>query len=220
LVRLENTGNWTVFVRVNTQVPEFRFFKSNTEGESKPELGYNLFTLEDIVKRAGWSFDEVRDKGAVILGKVYYACNLDIHNGRNCRPHIDFFRVDVEQNGLHTFSSGFNFRFIRNQTPSSRTLVKVYGIRLLFERSLTASKFDLTATSTTIGAGLALLSVATVVTDFLLQYCIPRSPAYRKNKFEVLSHPSDARDMLPYFSIHPESKEPLLTQDKEEKKVH
>jgi len=90
-------------------------------------------------------------------------------------------------------SPGYNFRYTTNyflqQTVVNETilveyrdLTKLYGIRFLFILSGTGRKFAIVPLMVSIGSGLSLLTLATVFSDFLLLYILPRRKYYQEVK--------------------------------------
>ena len=73
---------------------------------------------------------------------------------------------------MQTFSTGFNFYEVFNNPsdPNTRTVTKRYGIKLEFGVSGRAGQFSAVATMIALGSGLALLSIASIVTDFVLSH--------------------------------------------------
>eukprot|EP00475_Leptophrys_vorax_P039222 TRINITY_DN7045_c0_g1_i1.p1 TRINITY_DN7045_c0_g1~~TRINITY_DN7045_c0_g1_i1.p1 ORF type:complete len:388 (-),score=93.47 TRINITY_DN7045_c0_g1_i1:379-1542(-) len=187
-VNFSNVNKWTLFIRTNAYWPDYNFGRSNTENGGKPTLGVNLFTLEDMVGRTGYQFNDVTQKGAVILISMKFDCNLD-NPKEDCEPSFTFTRVDIS--GSDTFSEGFNYRYVRrvNEYPldspqANRNLYKVTGLRILLELSGVARKFSIAALSTTIGAGLSFLAVATIVADFVMQNVLKEKDLYKDSKFQ------------------------------------
>ena len=99
-------------------------------------------------------------------------CSLNTWNTRNCEPTISFQRVDPTGEGV--VSTGENFRRTREYYDSegvlTRDLIKLYGIRLLIKPQGVGAKFNFSTLIVTIGSGLALLSIATLVSDYTLAY--------------------------------------------------
>jgi len=99
-------------------------------------------------------------------------CSLNAWNTRNCEPTISFQRVDPTGEGV--VSTGENFRRTREYYDSggvlTRDLIKLYGIRLLIKPQGVGAKFNFSTLIVTIGSGLALLSIATLVSDYTLAY--------------------------------------------------
>ena len=99
-------------------------------------------------------------------------------------PKYSFSRFDVPYN-QNSSASGFNFRFadkyqVEGQTY--RTLVKAYGIRLIIIVDGKAGQFNMMPLLLTLGSGLGLLSLATIVTDLILLNLMQNKKLYREIK--------------------------------------
>ncbi|CAG6006349.1 unnamed protein product [Menidia menidia] len=139
---LKNAENFTIYIKNFIRFPKFTFAKSNileTNDRSYlkkcryDELRHPycpIFSLGDIIKKAGSTFQDLATSGASIDVVIKWDCDLD---KGSCHPQYSFTRLD---NGLsnNSIARGFNFRharYFRNAAgESSRMLYKVYGIRL------------------------------------------------------------------------------------------
>ena len=96
-----------------------------------------------------------------------------------CLPQFTVVRLDNPD----SWSYGFNYRYVNKYwgTPAwgnttgdgpthYRDLVKVFGVRFLFQVNGQGGKFNFVSLTTSLGAGLGLLGIATIICDFLLQY--------------------------------------------------
>jgi len=107
-----------------------------------------------------------------------------------CRPQWSFSRIDE--------GDGFNFRSIRylNKNSTTREIRKLYGINVVVDIYGRAGQFDVVSLLTAIGAGLGLLTLATIVADFLLNTIWPRRELFLHDKFLTvnLEHEADIKD--------------------------
>ena len=129
---------------------------------------------------------------------------------QTCSPEIPFV-IDRVDNPLAELSSGYNMRWISavnhfttpnakrmNMTnmfplnpphncrfdmnnPETRMLTKAYGPRLRIQFSGMGRRFDVVMFSQTIGAGIALLGIAVVITDAFAKYI----PGFKKKKYDL-----------------------------------
>jgi len=188
---------FTVFLKVNARFKRFGVLLSNSVthdlSDSSLTKGYNLFTVEDILRQAKTNVSSIARKGAIILCTITYDCNLD--NGiRYCEDHpkFTFLRIDDVEG---TLSSGYNFRspaydydHVSNINSSvARILKKYMGLRILFVLEAHAGKFDLSTLTITLGSGLALLGLATIGTDCFMTYVIKYHEKYDKGRASYLS---------------------------------
>ena len=71
------------------------------------------------------------------------------------------------------------------KNPDTRALVKAVGPRIRVQITGQGRRFDLEQTTTVVGAGVALMGIATVVVDVLLLYVLPRRTRYFGLKYTV-----------------------------------
>jgi hypothetical protein len=130
-------------------------------------------------------------------------CDFD-KSKSDCVPSIHFVRLDDPNSKL---SSGFNFRSIEymHDPLDSRQLTKHYGVRLLVLISGVGRQFDIAALFTAIGAGIGLLSVATLVADFIATNVLHNKNVYRQAKFkevEVTEEEAQAKAAQDEYEKH------------------
>jgi hypothetical protein len=200
---LHNIGNFTVFVKADVRFPDFRISRTNTldkNDDGKPIMGYNLFTVNEILQEAtkGGIKDvsEIADDGAIIMMRSQWNCNFDKPK-RRCKPEWKFSRIDGEKN---TISTGFNYRTV-SYDPSGerRRLRKLFGIRIVFLQSGVGGRFDFAALTVTFGAGLSFLGIASLITDIVLESCLPESKKYSRAKMhsvQPVGAPTDDKSRL------------------------
>eukprot|EP00483_Globobulimina_turgida_P004679 UN04688 len=119
--------------------------------------------------------------GAILLMVIDWTCNLD-YKIDECIPRFTVDRIDNEGDGV--VKEGYNFRAVSYDPVSTvRELKKLYGIRIAFTISGTAGQFSIVALTTTFGAGIAYLGIATILTDLILTYFTSHSTEYRRAKY-------------------------------------
>ncbi|XP_071945266.1 P2X purinoceptor 4-like isoform X2 [Antedon mediterranea] len=213
---LADAQHFTVLIKNSVSYPKFNFEKRNiAESDNKTYLTtckYNsvtdpfcpVFRLRDIVKETNEDFNTIAYQGGVIAIFVNWDCNLD-KSWDACRPKYSFRRLD---NKNAKIAKGYNFRFgkfyVKNHTEY-RTLTKAYGI--LFEVIVTgtAGKFNFIPLTTNLGAGLALLSIATVMCDIITFYILKKGNYYKSKKYLYVEN-ADSDEYNPYHRIHDASK--------------
>jgi hypothetical protein len=116
------------------------------------------------------------------LCSAVWDCDFDKPE-EDCNAHNTFVRLDDPRSRL---SSGFNFRSVEylHDKYGARQLTKHYGVRLLVLISGVGRKFDIVALLTAIGAGIGLLSVATLVSDFIATNVLANRDVYKQAKFK------------------------------------
>ena len=197
---MQGVDEWTLFVRLYGEFAKFGESFDNANGTSLVE-GYNLFSVRDLLGRAGIEYDTIRSGGVDLLMQFALDCNLD--SSEQCVPALTVARVEAEDSEL---SKGFNERtailFSQLQgnatdgsaeTKLARELWKRYGIKVRILLTGQARRFDAVVAATRLGAGLALLSVATVIADLLILYVLPRRSEYYSHKFDevYINHDHD-----------------------------
>ncbi|XP_047614103.1 P2X purinoceptor 1 isoform X2 [Phacochoerus africanus] len=148
-----------------------------------------VFNLGYVVQESGQNFSTLAEKGGVVGITIDWNCDLDWHV-RHCKPVYEFHGLYEEKK----LSPGFNFRFARHFVENGtnhRHLFKVFGIRFDILVAGKAGKFDIIPTMTTIGSGIGIFGVATVLCDLLLLHILPRRHYYKQKKFKY------AEDMGP-----------------------
>uniref|UniRef100_A0A7S2TPR3 Purinergic receptor n=1 Tax=Lotharella oceanica TaxID=641309 RepID=A0A7S2TPR3_9EUKA len=169
--------NFSVFIRLNVQFPAFGI--TLTTGKT-PSPGLSLFLISDMISNAcngqACDFEDIRQRGAVLLAKAEYNCDEDT-NEKDCYPDWEFSRIDE--------GDGFNFRTVQytDDSGKERILRKMYGIRVVVKIYGQAGKFNIVNLLVALGAGLGLLSVASITADFLLQNCWPKREKFLHDKF-------------------------------------
>ena len=102
----------------------------------------------------------------------------------HCNPKYKFSRIDGQSNSI---SNGFNFRSVNYDTMADyRLLRKLIGIRVIMVVDGQGGKFDIPTLTLTFGAGLAYLSVAKIITDYVLENFLPNSQKYDKMKNQMV----------------------------------
>ena len=195
---LENVGNFTVFLRTDVRFPGMRdkfgrtFDVTNANG-TEPTPGWNLFTLDEILRMGGTRYEDVKDAGADVQMNIYYDCDLDSAL-EACTPRMPFevMRIDTADSAL---SHGYNARWLsaakRAGGPAfpkhadTRALVKASGPRIRVSITGVGRRFDLGQLTTVVGAGVALMGIATAAVDVLLLYVLPKRARYFGLKYQV-----------------------------------
>ena len=203
LAPLENVGNFTVFLRTDVRFPGMRdkfgrtFDVTNANG-TEPTLGWNLFTLDEILTMGGVRYEDIKATGADLQMNIYYDCDLD-NALEACVPRMPFevMRIDTADSSL---SHGYNARWLSavkgdgpkaskgtkfDENADTRALVKASGPRIRVSITGVGRRFDLEQLTTVVGAGVALMGVATAVVDVLLLYVLPKRAKYFGLKYQT-----------------------------------
>ncbi|CAB4008602.1 P2X purinoceptor 4-like [Paramuricea clavata] len=199
---LQQAINFTILIKNTVQFPSFGVRVRNiNDNQNKSYLTRCQYSSDKenrlcpIIKLKT-IFDEISDtafedaaiKGGIVAIRIKWDCNLD-HDISDCLPHYSFSRMD---NADALIAKGYNFRFatydVENNTQY-RTLIKAYGIRFVILVDAKAGKFDIIPLLRNLGAGLALLSVATVMCDICVLYLLKKKYFYRNKKYQYVDDP-------------------------------
>ncbi|XP_049619162.1 P2X purinoceptor 4a isoform X2 [Syngnathus scovelli] len=177
---LASAEKFTVLIKNNIRFPAFNFIRRNI----LPEMNASylrgcqranhslcpIFTLGDIVNRAGENFSTLAVEGGVIGIQIKWDCNLD-HLTRHCLPAYSFRRLDQRESNK-TLYPGFSFRFARYKPVNGveeRTLYKAYGIRFDIMVFGQAGKFSIIQLILYIGSTLSYYALTTVLMDWVIR---------------------------------------------------
>ena len=107
-----------------------------------------------------------------------------------CGPLFDalFSRLDDPHSKI---APGLNYRRAEYYGDNARTLYKTYGIHLIVNVHGEARKFSLIPLLLNLGAGLALLSVTTVICDMIVLH-LHKDRLYYQDKKYLTVHAEDA----------------------------
>jgi len=188
---LEQSNQFTVLIKNQIYFPKFDKQRSNIlvsqnesylngcmNGEEHPFCP--VFTLGYIVEAAGQNYSEIAFKGGVINVDINWSCDLDHEFLSHCRPEYKFSRLDDPEAKI---ARGWNFRHADYFNENKRTLYKSYGINFVVNVHGEARKFSFIPTLLNLGAGLALLSVATIICDIVVLYCLKNRLYYQEKKY-------------------------------------
>ncbi|XP_045343630.1 P2X purinoceptor 1 isoform X1 [Leopardus geoffroyi] len=203
---LQEAENFTLFIKNSISFPRFKVNRRNLVEEVDAAYMRTclyhkalhplcpVFKLGYVVQESGQNFSTLAEKGGVVGITIDWNCDLDWRI-QHCKPIYEFHGLYEEKN----LSPGFNFRFARHFVENGtnhRHLFKVFGIRFDILVDGKAGKFDIIPTMTTIGSGIGIFGVATVLCDLLLLHILPKRHYYKQKKFKY------AEDMGPGAGEH------------------
>jgi len=180
-VTVDGVDEWSLFVRLNAEFSAFDK-KMNTAAD-KLHPGLNQWLIKDILANASVTMDDVRSKGAIVLMKATFDC--DFNEDDKCIPTWEMSRLDKTFEG-QSFSTGFNYYEKIQVSETERIINKRYGLKVEINVSGQGGKFSIVQCGIALGSGIGLLSVASLVTDFLLQN-VCKSQKYIERKFDDLA---------------------------------
>jgi len=215
---LQGSESFTVLIKNHIYFPKFDKQRSNilssqnetylstcTHDEEHPFCP--IFKLGYIVEAAGQNYSDIAFKGGVINIDIKWNCDLDHDFLSHCRPNYQFSRLDDPDAKI---AKGWNFRYANYFNENKRTLFKAYGINFVVNVHGEARKFSLIPTLLNLGAGLALLSVATIICDIVVLYCHKNREYYQDKKYLNV----DGEDAFKGFKNFT-NENPAYTQDSE-----
>ncbi|XP_068124611.1 P2X purinoceptor 1 isoform X2 [Hyperolius riggenbachi] len=186
--------NFTLFIKNSINFPRHKVNRQNlVESVTSDYLKKCLYDTEKdplcpvfrlgyIVEQTGQKFSDLAYKGGTIGIIIDWQCDLDWPL-KYCKPTYKFHGLHDENSA----SQGFNFRHARYYKENGirkRTLFKVFGIRFDVLVNGEGGKFDIIPTMTTIGSGIGIFGVATVVCDLMLLHILPKRNYYKEKKFK------------------------------------
>ncbi|XP_069082785.1 P2X purinoceptor 1-like isoform X1 [Pleurodeles waltl] len=187
--------NFTLLIKNSISFPEFNVTRRNlvesVTNDYLENCNYHtetdplcpIFRLGYIVSESRQQFASLALEGGTLGIIIEWQCDLD-WDIKFCKPIYRFVRLDNPQ---YRVSKGFNFRYARYYTENNvtrRNLYKIFGIRFDVMVSGEAGKFDIIPTMTTIGSGIGIFGVATLVCDLMLLHVIPKRKYYKQKKFK------------------------------------
>ncbi|XP_055338957.1 P2X purinoceptor 4-like [Paramacrobiotus metropolitanus] len=147
-----------------------------------------VFSVAKIVQQANVSLSEIAVRGGIIGFDISWNCDFD-YDEEYCVPHYSFRRLDNKDDKV---AKGWNFRHAYYYYDASgiqrRDLVKLWGIRFVFNVNGRAYKFSPVNFAMNLGSGLGLLGIASVVCEFVLLNCLRSNDELIEQKFTKLDH--------------------------------
>eukprot|EP00658_Telonema_sp_P-2_P075984 TRINITY_DN6587_c0_g1_i1.p1 TRINITY_DN6587_c0_g1~~TRINITY_DN6587_c0_g1_i1.p1 ORF type:complete len:308 (+),score=54.68 TRINITY_DN6587_c0_g1_i1:327-1250(+) len=167
---------WSLLLRLNYAFPAFGITLNSAASGLLP--GQNQWQIGDILEKAGVDFTAAAAEGAIVLMDAKFDCNLNVGSDEDCKPDWEFSRLDKTP----AFSTGFN-HYQTQYSPSQRNnrlVTKRFGLKIEFTVSGRAGKFSLVNLLIALGSGLALVSVASLVTDWILSNLWSKRDHYKR----------------------------------------
>lgn len=144
------------------------------EEELYPLPRANTYPMHDLLRMANLEPEEVVENGAVIIANALLNCDLDTGL---CRSKVEPVNVDTK--------SGFNYAYNRiyyENGVRKRDVLRMYGIRIICFATGFGQKTTVSQIILQISAGLALMMIATTVTDKVLLFILPERGHYKAKK--------------------------------------
>ncbi|XP_062502254.1 P2X purinoceptor 4-like [Corticium candelabrum] len=224
------TKNFTLLIKNTIQYQKFDFTKRNLL-QRTIEYGNHsylhtctyhkdnvndrycpIFVLSQIVEYAGADWHDLAVNGGVLGIFIKWDCDLD-QGFTACVPKYSFSRMDKINSSI---AKGYNFRYPvyfkeNGDNRMHRQLIKAYGIRFQIIVSGQAGRFSIVPLALNIGSGIALLAIATVICDLLVNYVVKKRKYYRENKYQLVE---DEETLLP-VEDDDQHKVPMLRSERD-----
>ncbi|KAK2494585.1 hypothetical protein MC885_007330 [Smutsia gigantea] len=177
---LREAENFTLFIKNSISFPRFKVNRRNlveqvNDAYMKTCLYHKIlhplcpvFKLGYVIQESGWNFSTLAEKDQKAERQTFLFLTKSFY-----RPHWKLLTITI----------GFARYFVENGT-NYRHLFKVFGIRFDILVDGKAGKFDIIPTMTTIGSGIGIFGVATVLCDLLLLHILPKRHYYKQKKFK------------------------------------
>ena len=139
----------------------------------------NAYTIGDLLKVSETTFDQTKDKGAMLLVTLLWDCDLDDPGPCQVKPKI----VRIDKNKLTRGYSVKRAVYYYDGDTRKRDLQHCFGVRLFVTTEGSAVKFDIAACILQFASGLALLAVATAAADGTALNVMSERKHYKKAKY-------------------------------------
>lgn len=134
-----------------------------------PKEGHNTYTVNDLLRLGDpmpIRYEEISQLGAAIEVQLIYDCNINLPTSHCGDPEVKVRRLDSV---LTPTDIGFQFKTTQpTGVLDERELITMTGLRFYFRTLGTGRKVDEVSICMKFSTALALLSIANVVTDFLM----------------------------------------------------
>ena len=188
---LEDADKFTVLIKNQIYFPKFQRQRTNIlDSQNASYLSSchhsdqdplcPVFNIGHIVSMTHQNFSEIAVKGGVINVDISWQCDLDHDFMKHCKPKYTFSRLDDPKSKI---APGLNYRRSEYYNENKRTMYKTYGIHFVVNVHGEAGKFSLIPTLLNLGAGLALLSITTIICDIIVLYCHKNRVYYQDKKY-------------------------------------
>lgn len=141
----------------------------------------NAYNVADLLKKSGTTYDDTKDKGAMLLVNLVWNCDLDDPGPCQVDPIIQ--RIDNKKS-----TRGFSIKratyFFDGETRK-RDLQHCYGIRLFVTTEGSGQKVSASACVLQFASGLALLAVAAAVADGVAISVMSERKHFQRFKYDI-----------------------------------
>ncbi|XP_065891138.1 P2X purinoceptor 4-like [Dysidea avara] len=224
--KLLRARNFTIFIKNSIQFPNLAssFRRRNVGNGITGECRFGfegesyfcpIISVQQIINMLEnrYTFEDLATQGSVLGLQIDWDCNLN-KGPEDCIPVYSARRLDDPK---AKFSPGFNFRYANSWRAADgtlqRELIKAYGIRINILVTGLGAKFSFPALILKIGSGIALLALASVISDIFILYVLRQRNYYRKKKYQNVEGGASlfvAGDDTNKTKLPPQEDDPLL----------
>jgi len=154
---------------------------STEDNHAYPELGYNAFTVRDLLMRcepAPVRFEEISELGAAIEVQFRWECDVGDYD---CRPEVHVRRVDTV---FDPDNIGFSFSHAEYVSENQRMLNQVSGVRIYMHTLGTGRKVHIQEIIFQFSINMSIMVLAEVVADLMLKVMAARK-RYLARKYVI-----------------------------------
>jgi len=144
------------------------------------EPGESTISVKDLLEKGGLSLSSIKSTGALIQVTVLWNCFLLLSS---CEPTLEVARLDTAP------ELGYSaWRTRRYATPigSKRDLEKCTGIRMIWRSKGSGNQIDVIGIIFFIAVGVAIMPVASFVTEFVMLFVLPERKHYEGKIFKKM----------------------------------
>ena len=170
------------------------------------------WSLHDIVERSGVSLRTAVEQGLVLSVVLKWTCDLN-PGADACVPRLRVYPLAEHRGFVAEWADYYQMRGAgAAERVPTRDLHSAQGLRLLFSSRGTAHRIDLYACVLQLFMALALLPIASTVTDTIMQNLFAERRHYREYKMETTPDFSDVRAKVEALEKQTKSQQQKMLQ--------
>lgn len=170
-------GNVDLWFKTFVHFSRFQLDVSTTDEKEPvmyPARGANTFPLHHLIRMANVDQEELVQNGGVMLMNALFNCDLD---SGVCDTQVEAQNVDTVTGYNYVYNHVYWQDGIRK-----RDSYRMYGIRLMAFTTGLGVKASFSSVVMQISSGIALLTVAEVVADFVMMQVLSERNHYKEQK--------------------------------------
>lgn len=139
-----------------------------------PKPRANTYLVKDLMHMAGFPPNVTAKNGAILFLTAVFQCNVD---HKRCENKVEPRNVDTKAGFNHVVSQYYYDGKVRK-----RDTYRMYGLRIIANTNGIGSRFSVPLLVQQLASALAMLQIASVLTDFVLLHCLPQRRLYYDKK--------------------------------------